>query len=387
MKINHLLIGKRVLTCVIASILLVSVFLTPLPAKAEQTWYPGEGVTKGLAVKYRISHVDLNNGDPFIATLWFKEQNDNGDWITDTVIEYRDRVLREEMLLSSLSLTPLMAKESDEFRPYRTIIKDTLSWLDGYTNKIEPEPLDTGDIWGVIGTIGGGGIIVRVFGEDKVQVPAGEYDAHIIGFHYAIDSKLWVVDEFPFPVKAHVYTIIGKHPIPVQFDFELLDSAVVSELPEIATGNGSITPPLIGSTINQLYEVQMSWEPVELRPNEPVRFDFLIKDISTGELAKEVWYDLIIVQRGEIVHKINEVFAPNGEGSHTLQFESTGPIRVTVNVLGTVQTFKATEIQFVEFYLTVIPEFTSGIVIAGVAFLMIMVIMTRFRKPLINLFS
>lgn len=357
--------------------ILVATLAITTPVSAQNTWFPGEGITKGLMVKYRISYVDLNNGTPFIATLWFKDQNDKGDWITDVIIEDGNKVLKGEMILSAISLVPLGAAESEEIRPYKTAIKETLSWLSGYTNKIQQESLSTGSIWGVIGAIGGGGIQVKVFGRDKVQVPAGQYDAYIIGFHYAVDSMTWVVDNFPLPVKARVFTIYKEHPIPVQFEYELLESAVVEELPEIATTTGKVTPPLIGSTTSGFYVVKISWEPEEIRPNEIITFDILITDTLTSEPPKELWYDFRIVKGGELVKFVPRAFAENGEGSHTVEFSSPGALRVIVNVLGVGEAFGEKEIDRAEFSLSVIPEFAANVAIVMMAVIAMMVAMTR----------
>ena len=366
--------------CFLALGLLICTAITSAPAYAQEYWYPGEGMTKGLMVKYRISNVDLNNGAPFIATLWFKEQNDKGDWITDVIIQEESRVLKGEMLFSALSLTPLVAEESKEMKPYRMALKETISWLDGYTNKIEPEPLSTGDIWGVIGAIGGGGIQVKVFGPDKVQVPAGQYDAHIVGFHYAVDSMIWVVDNFPLPVKARVFTIYKEHPIPVQFEYELLESAVVEELPEIVATAGKVTPPLTGSTTSGFYVIRISWEPEEIRPNEEIRFDLLFTDPIRNEPVKELWYDFRIVKEGRPVMYVPRAFAENGEGSHTTEFSSLGAFRVVVNVLGVGTSFMEREIDRAEFSLSVIPEFPVNVTVAMMIVTAMVVAITRFKK-------
>jgi len=361
-------------------LLLAGMAITSAPAYAQGDWYPSEGMTKGLMVKYRISHVDLNNGAPFIATLWFKEQNDKGDWITDVIIQDESRVLKGEMLFSGLSLTPLVAEESKEMRPYRIALKETVSWLDGYSNKIEPESLGTGSIWGVIGAIGGGGIQVKVLGPDKVQVPAGQYDAHIIGFHYAVDSMIWVVDNFPLPVKARVFTIYKEHPIPVQFEYELLESAVVEGLPEIVATAGKVTPPLIGSTTSGFYVVHISWEPEEIRPNEKVRFDLLFTDSIKNEPVKELWYDFRIVKEGRLVMYVPRAFAENGEGSHTTEFSSLGAFRVVVNVLGVGTSFLEREIDVAEFYLSVIPEFPATVAMVMMIVTALVAAITRFKQ-------
>lgn len=367
---------KKYYSFALVSILVASLAVTT-PVYAQGTWFPGEGITKGLMVKYRISQVDLNNGTPFIATLWFKDQNNKGDWVTDVVIEDGSNVLKSEMLFSGFSMIPLGAAESEEIRPYKTAIKETLSWLSGYTNKIEQESLSTGSIWGVIGAIGGGGIQVKVFGSDKVQVPAGQYDAYIIGFHYAVDSMTWVVDNFPLPVKARVFTIYKQHPIPIQFEYELLESAVVEELPEIETTATKVTPPLVGVTTSGFHVVKLSWEPAEIRPNETIRFDLLIIDTLTSEPAKELWYDFRIVKGGELVKFVPRAFAENGEGSHTVEFSSRGPFRVVVNVLGAGEAFGEKEIDRAEFSLSVIAEFPFNIAIVMMAVIAMMLAMTR----------
>ena len=72
---------------VISLIFLIStaVFLvlhTQLLTKAfavDNNWYVGEGVTKDMYVKYRISHFDVNNGREFTMVIYFKGQDDKNE--------------------------------------------------------------------------------------------------------------------------------------------------------------------------------------------------------------------------------------------------------------------------------------------------------------------
>ncbi|MFQ5941307.1 MAG: hypothetical protein ACE5KA_06390, partial [Nitrososphaerales archaeon] len=191
-----------------------------------QEWFPGDGVQKGLLVKYRISNFDYKRGTSFDTTLWFGSQDDRGNWITDVIVEEKGQVVTGKFTLSSLALTPLGTDISPELQSYRAPIKDSLAWLEAYTNRADPKSLTGSKVWGVIAAIGGGSITVQPAGSETIQAAGQSWDTHVIGFHYGEDSKLWIKDDFPLPIRAKVFAIATQQPIPVQFEFELLETRI-----------------------------------------------------------------------------------------------------------------------------------------------------------------
>jgi len=77
-----------IISVVVSSAILATTDLLFSTAFAvDNNWYVGEGVTKDMYVKYKMSHFDTNNGREFTMTIYFKEQDDKGNWIAPVFVE------------------------------------------------------------------------------------------------------------------------------------------------------------------------------------------------------------------------------------------------------------------------------------------------------------
>ena len=120
----------------------------------DNNWYVGEGVTKDMYVKYRMSHFDTNNGREFTMTIYFKEQDDKGNWIAPVFVEDQGKVLNGTFILSPLDLTALgTSKIPPEMKKYRSAYASSLQWLAAFVPK--PGQSLTAGSWGKIASIGG----------------------------------------------------------------------------------------------------------------------------------------------------------------------------------------------------------------------------------------
>ncbi len=194
-------------------------------------WYLGENLQQGLLVKYRISYLDYKNGQPFMATLWFGSHDDKGNWMVDVIVEEGGKTINGTLTLSSLDLTPLADDISPELEPYRFPIKNSLFWLGDYAPRTDSRELTGNAPWSVIACIGCG-VYPGPMGTETIEAAGKTWDTHIVGWHYGVDSKFWIKDNFPLPIKAKVYTVTPQEPIPVQFEFELLETRISDAIPE-----------------------------------------------------------------------------------------------------------------------------------------------------------
>ena len=120
--------------------------------------------------------------------------------------------------------------------------------------------------------------------------------------------------------------------------------------------------PMTAYTRDEQFQIDLSWDPLDIEPNQDTNFVFTIRDGSTGEPLRKSTYDFIILQGGKVIHK------KSGEatvGGHFEKFtfgeDQTGPTIIRFeNIRGTgLET---------EFGLVVIPEFgTISILILIVA--------------------
>jgi hypothetical protein len=346
-----------------------------------QEWYSGENVQEGLLVKYRISNFDYKRGIPFDATLWFGSQDDKGNWITDVIVEEKGQVATGQLKLSSLTLTPLGADISPELQPYRAPIKDSLAWLETYASKIDPKPLTGSTAWGPIGAIGGGSTTVQPVGTETIQAAGKSWDAFVIGWRFSgVDSRIWIADNFPIPIRAKVFAATTQQPVPVQFEFELLETRITDTPPEPPEETLEVpTPPLSTSTTSAIFNVDLYWEPVVIQPGEPTQVGVVIFD-QQGKIVENVRYILKIEDaKGNVVID-KEFLAKGGQGTHDITFEEAGRTKVTVVVLGEIGGVAEKFTETANFEIVVVPEFPLGIAIVMASMVAMMVAITRFKK-------
>jgi len=349
-----------------------------------QDWYPGEGVQEGLLVKYRISHLDYKRGTPFDVTLWFGSQDDKGNWITNVIVEEKGQVVTGQFKLSSLTLTPLGTDISPELRPYREPIKASLNWPEAYASKTAPESLTGRKVWGVIAAIGGGSITVQPVGTETIEAAGQSWDTNIIGWYYAEDSKVWIKDGFPLPIMAKVFALSTNRPIPVQFEFVLLESRITDTPPEPPEEKLELpTPPLTTTTTSAIFNVDLYWEPTTIQTEEPTTIRIVILN-QQGKVIENIRYNLKIEDaKGGVV--IDEEFITDkGQGTHQITFEEVGRTHVTVTVMGGLAGVAERFIENADFEIAVVPEFSASIAII-MASMALMVAMSRFKKVNIKL--
>lgn len=361
--------------------LLIGAGVLITPAAFAQTWYPGDGVEEGLLLKYRLAHFDYKRNQPFEVTIWFGEKDDRDNWIVDVIIVERGEVFTGKMTLSAITLVPLGAVD-EELRPYRDAIRTSLMWLESYTNKIRPSSLAVGSEWGATGVIGGGNIIVGPTGKESIIAAGQSWDTTVVGFTFAIESKIWVKEGFPLPIRAKVYTMASQHPIPVEYEYELLETRITPTPPEPPVSELQLpTPPLSTSTTSAIFNVDLYWDPVQIQAGEPTQLGVVIFD-QQNRLVSNVRYNLIITDaNGDTI--MNQVFtARDGQGTHQITFDEVGRTQVQVIVLAELPGVAETIREVANFQLVVVPEFPVSVALIMASIVGMMVAMTRFRSSI-----
>ena len=124
-------------------------------AQTDDRWYVGEGAEQDMYVKYRIQDFDTNNNEPFEMTIYFKEQDADGNWIAPTFVQYQGRVYSGTMKLGD-NLASLSGGSDipDNMRSFVGAYGRSLQWLEAFTAKSKPLSLSQPS-WGKIAAIGG----------------------------------------------------------------------------------------------------------------------------------------------------------------------------------------------------------------------------------------
>ena len=383
---------------VFALIALVLVFgtlnmISTALAQGDNNWYPGEGVKQGMYVKYRIEDYDTNERQPYVMTLYFQQQDQDGNWIVPATVETDGRVLNGTLKLAE-TMSPLAGGEvPPEMNEFVGGYQSSLLWLDAFTTKSEPLALNAGS-WGKIAAIGGSE--VKPAGSEKVAFAgaqsvcgASSCDSTRISWHKGVDSNVWVVNEFPFPVKAETYADVTTPPAPIQYSFELLETGTGQPAALTATSGQASTPPL-DRTTNDGSHVILTWNPVDIQPNSNVTFGLQLKN-AQGQPIQDVAYDFAVKDaNGTIIQQFTDQQAQSGNATHQVAFNSTGPKIVTVTIDSVGGQFTGQIIQSADFNLMVVPEFpvgTAAVAAASVLGLIVMIIIIMARARGSNLGS
>ncbi|AIF83038.1 hypothetical protein NTE_00963 [Candidatus Nitrososphaera evergladensis SR1] len=365
----------------IAAVLVFGVLASVMSVKsayaADDLWYVGEGAKQDTYVKYRIQEYDTNNDAPFDMTIYFKGKDDRGAWIAPTFVEYQGNVYNGTLRLGdNLAALGGGSQVPDDMRPFVGAYGRSLQWLEAFTSVSAPLSLKAGS-WGKIAAIGGEEL--KPQGQQKVTVPAGTFDTTVVGWHKGVDNKIWIENEFPFPIKAETFVEVASGKPPIQFKFDLLATGTgqppvpksVEEIPQ---------PPLRQSTARGTYDVTLSWNPVEIQPNGNTTFTVDFAD-NNGQKLERVNYDFTVTEKGGkvIYDKKNAFTGESSTGVQTVKMGNGGPVSISIvlHSVSGVNTGAFTE--EADFGVVVVPEFpVSAAIIAAIAVAFI-VAMTRFK--------
>lgn len=190
------------------------------PSAPSDEWFVGKGAHKGMFVVYQLQQLDTNNDRPFKMMIYFKDQDSNGNWIAPVWIQDQGKTMNATLKLSSISLSPLATgNTSQEMSPYLDAYSNSLGWISAFANAAQPQSLSSA-YWGKIANIGGAPISPT--GTERIIEPAGAFNTTVVGWHKGLDNKIWIVQDFPYPVKALTYAEVTSGQPPILFAFDLL---------------------------------------------------------------------------------------------------------------------------------------------------------------------
>ncbi len=277
------------------------------------TWFAGEGLKQGDLFSYSICHVDYKECTEFEMDLWIKGDKQVGSeekWLGEVVVWDGSKILKGEMELGKLAPEPTGGTE--ELGVYRGAFKSSVVWLSafatGYEEGGKTPKAFSAKSWGKIGNIGGEQVLPTAV--ETITVPAGTYETVLITWKTGgATSKVWVVDDFPFPVKAATLTHVSEGIPPPEYQFELLNyqenvqqdpfediiptDLLLEELGcETHYDKVSVKKP----TKNFDYQIHVFYGPEH--PVQGCPMEFLIKFISKyddTEFLNQVQYDFLVV--------------------------------------------------------------------------------------------
>ena len=192
------------------------------------SWYPGENLKINDYFKYELCHAEYKDCTAFWFTMWVEKNvvaNNEEKLRIQVLVEDGNKVIKGYMDVGKLAPEPTGG--SDNISSYRSVYKSTITWLSAFatapTDLPGKGPKEFGDpSWGKIANIGGEQ--VSPIGLQTIHTPSGEYETIVIGWKTGgKSSHIWVVDEFPFPVKASTWVQVTEGIPPQEYKFSLYD--------------------------------------------------------------------------------------------------------------------------------------------------------------------
>ena len=271
-------------------------------------WYLGEGLKKGDYFSYSLCHIDYKDCTEFEMDIWIKGDIQVGSetkWLAEVVVYDEHEITVGEMELGKISPEPTGG--SKELKVYRDVFKSSVTWISAFSTLERDNEKWITPTWNwMMGPIAGSSFLPLA--TETITIPSGTWETAQVGWKSGgSTSKIWIVDDFPFPIKAHTFTHVSEGIPPPEYEFELLDykeniqqspfkNIVSTPLQENCDTNVEKEISIKKPTTNLDYQLHIFYEPEE--PVQGCEIQFLIKFISKyddTEFLNQVQYDFLLV--------------------------------------------------------------------------------------------
>lgn len=295
----------------------------------SENWYVGKGAKADTYYTYEIRNADTNQGQPFTMTIYFKEYNSTGQyWIAPTYVVDGGNVVNGTFYLSNLDLTALGTSPiPPEMNEYRGAYATTLGWLTAFV----PQPGQSlgAASWGKIASIGGSEI--KPSGNAKVTTPAGAFDTTVISYKKGTTSNIYVNNNLPYPVKADTYADVTTGVAPIQYTYELKDTGTGQ--PPLPESQIEIpVPPLNLQTPRGTYNIQLLWEPVDIKSGNNTDFGVIFTD-DRSNIVERVTYGYTVMDGNRtVIDESTNQRANEGTGQFSYTFDTPGSKYLQITV-------------------------------------------------------
>ncbi|MGI0008571.1 MAG: PEFG-CTERM sorting domain-containing protein [Nitrosopumilaceae archaeon] len=136
--------------------------------------------------------------------------------------------------------------------------------------------------------------------------------------------------------------------------------------------------PLTAKTNNEQFQIDLSWDPPVIQPDQKTKFIFTIRDPITLETKRNSGYDFIILQNGKEIHRSSgNAVIGGGFEDFTFTEEQTGPIIIRFEKI-------AGTSALTQFAITVVPEFGSLAILILILTMSFIIILRSYPKILLK---
>ncbi len=323
------------------------------------SWWVGEGLKKGDFFSYDLCYVYYKDCTKFQMDIWFEgdiKVETETKWLVQVVVYDGPFVIPGNMELGKIAPEPTGG--SKDIGPYRSAYKSSIIWLSAFANADKPKEFNKPS-WGKIANIGGQQIIPTEM--QTITVPAMKnVDTALISWRTGgQDSKVWVLDDFPFPIKAFTYVHVATGIPPTEYEFELLDykenvlvnpfANVKPFLPGVGLEGCIQNYELVDvkkATADFLYIMDLKYGPPN--PETGCEIEWFIgfkRNFADVQFEDQVQYDILVVDDNFTLPPIRSLaqeegkkflYAPSGfVHTNTIVKENPGIAHYVIWILGT----------------------------------------------------
>ena len=323
-------------------------------------WHVGEGLEHGDLFSYRMCHMHYKECADFTMDIWIEGDVQSGSetkWLANVVVRDGPKVVKGFMHLNKVWAEPT-AGGSENLTTYSSAFKSSIVWMSPFANAIDPKQFR--DIWlSKTGPLYTTQVAPKEILPDGLDVPAGHFEEAIMvwGRTHAYDSYTYVVDDFPFPIKATAWQHVFEEMPPLEYRFELLayqkdvtEDPFADVVPTVSRLAGAGCPPMDSletsvksHTRDSEYLLHVFYAPDIPVSGCPMKWQInFLNKLDETEFLVQVQYDLLVLDEdGKPVRSVardeGQVFFYSPSGLSTIEMtvrEEPGTARYAVWVYG-----------------------------------------------------
>jgi len=208
------------------------------------------------------------------------------------------------------------------------------------------------------------------FPKDFAEFLSPSYSGHANGIELFRASV--TIDDYTEEDERIVhFVLLQDHLRFLKNEMKKLDEPLPDNLVFTLTTSENTAFPLTAYTKSEDFQVNLSWDPVDVEPGASTNFIFTIRDGSTGETLRNSDYTFVIIQNGKEIYRTSGTAQVGGEfEKFTFAEDQTGPTIIKFeNIRNTGQE--------TEFGIVVAPEFGTVALLVLVTSIIGVIFITR----------
>lgn len=180
------------------------------------------------------------------------------------------------------------------------------------------------------------------------------------------------VDDFTYPEERTIHLVLLQNHLDIiKSQMGRLGDDLPDDMIFTLQKTTDIRSQLSAFTVDEQFQVDMTWEPEEILPDQKTKFIFTIRDAATGETLRNSHYDFVLEQGGSEIYRTSGVAEVGGDfAEYEFGEEQAGTAVVRIeNIRGSGQ--------HVAFVFAVAPEFGTVAILVMVASVTVVIILSR----------